>query len=1327
MPDSLFNNVTLLIKGTAYDDNQTRDHSKFYMAAPQKQGAVSESSVVLQWDPTWADTSIGMSGNPPTQINVPLCPVNGVASRTFPATGHHTHELFVNCESWNNYAIASCCDENLTNGWVLSLTSNGNVRFRTFGYGNDLTITTDWEFQAWTWTHIAIIRTTQGGRFGFRLMVDRQMTPFIEDSLANPYVPYTATPLVIGAAGTMQRMIGNFCQYRITDGAERYATPPPASIYTTAFPGLDDWPAPPAFTPPASPTGLVGWGVGWGGIRNGYFARENSPINAFWDQSVDGTAMCFGPTGPFTTFTWTTSWSAGALANPFANPNTIVADVAGARIVSINEAAFPSGLQVATINTFYDGQPSNTLTISKSGSGLTLTSQPFTPQPPVVLPTSRVLYTWGESSSGETGQGGTVDVLSPTQVAGAWIALSMGINHSLAVAVDGTLWAWGDNNYGQCGTPAVSPFRRTSPTQVGTDTDWSKVAAGNGYSLAIKANGALYGFGFNVGGRMAGIASGTTPLLIHAGPWAKVISAYDITVGLRTNGTLWSTGGNGSGELGIYNDYSQKTSFTAESRGYTDWVDLCTTGQSGGSIFAMRSGGALYYTGSPYLDGVAGALDEARYNLSAPGPWLHVRTNGEDVLGVKTDGTLWAWGENAYGKLGNGTTTPNISTPTQVGTATNWVMVAVAGQNAAAINSDGEIFVWGDGSSGGLGDGLTANSYTPKKVTGPWGTAVQVALSGYGAVGILAAPPVAPPTPPAPKALYTWGENTSGEAGVGTLVDVLSPTQITGSWRDLSMGSEHSLAVRADGTLWAWGENFSSQCGQSGVDRFPSPVQVGTDTDWAKVAAGNGYSIALKANGAMYGFGSTSNGNMAQLPGGPTPALIDAGPWASVSTGSARTTGIRTNGTLWSTGFNTAGQLGVGDFTSKSVLTQESRAYTNWSKVVSRQPASGATFALRVGGALYYAGNPYLDGVPTSVQDGMFTLAAAGPWLDVQVNGTNAIGVKTDGTLWTWGNNALGVLGNGNTTSALSAPAQIGTATNWVGVAMGDWNAAAYNASGEVFVWGNGSKGGIGNGLTTNNLTPTLVNGPWIGTGTVAGVFVSERGTVGVLTTLPTIDPPDPEPIPLPTTTPRFNTEFRYGLSGGPGFSTTVVTSVSGHESSNSHWSIPLGKWTTGPDLYTRLELVDIYNFFMICRGQAQAFRFKAWEDFEASGDEGRTSLTATANVLQLFKRYQVVAAMVDVPIRRPVPLGFQLWSQDPTTLARTLLVRETDYNIDFETGLITGRTDADAPNLRWTGTFDKWVKFTTDHLPCEFVNFREEDGERLFSISGLGIREIRQ
>jgi YD repeat-containing protein len=158
-------------------------------------------------------------------------------------------------------------------------------------------------------------------------------------------------------------------------------------------------------------------------------------------------------------------------------------------------------------------------------------------------------------------------------------------------------------------------------------------------------------------------------------------------------------------------------------------------------------------------------------------------------VAVKTDGTLWAWGYNGFGELGDGTTTQRV-TPVQVGTDTRWASVAAGQWHTVAVKTDGTLWAWGNNSYGQLGDGTTTQRHAPVQVgiDTNWASVAGSVAAGYG----------------------------------------------------------HTVATKTDGTLWAWGYNASGQLGNGTTTQRVTPMQVGTDTHWASVAAGFYHTIGLR-------------------------------------------------------------------------------------------------------------------------------------------------------------------------------------------------------------------------------------------------------------------------------------------------------------------------------------------------------------------------------------------------------------------------------------------------------------------------------------------------
>jgi alpha-tubulin suppressor-like RCC1 family protein len=285
------------------------------------------------------------------------------------------------------------------------------------------------------------------------------------------------------------------------------------------------------------------------------------------------------------------------------------------------------------------------------------------------------LWSWGKNNSGELGlneQGPSSLRSSPTQIPGTWSShSSRGIYHKFGIK-DGKLYAWGANTEGELGLNDI--VRRSSPTQIGTGTDWSSVdGIDNAGGAAIKTDGTLWVWGRNNMGQLGlnyvvaepgGVSS---PAQIP-GTWSRAQGSYLMGMGLKPDGTLWSWGSNLRGQLG------QNTDAPA-----------------------------------PYLGGRSSPVQ-------IPGAWSDFAAAGIG-LGLKTDGTLWAWGNNQNGPLGQNEPGPSqYSSPTQVGTDSTWSDVAAS---VFALKTDGSFWSWGNNlPAGQLGLNDKTKRSSPTQVGG---------------------------------------------------------------------------------------------------------------------------------------------------------------------------------------------------------------------------------------------------------------------------------------------------------------------------------------------------------------------------------------------------------------------------------------------------------------------------------------------------------------------------------------------------------------------------------------------------------------------------------
>jgi len=373
-----------------------------------------------------------------------------------------------------------------------------------------------------------------------------------------------------------------------------------------------------------------------------------------------------------------------------------------------------------------------------------------------------------------------------------------------------------------------------------------------------------------------------------------------------------------------------------------------------------------------------------------------ITVDNSRTIVLKNDGTVWAWGRNDYGQIGDGTTT-HRSTPTQIN-ITN-VKEIVVGRSTdyiksdftLALKNDGTVWAWGWNGNGELGDGTTTNRSIPTQVNIndvkgiATGTNNVFALKNDGTV-------------------WAWGWNGNGQLGDGTTTLRLIPTQIDiTNVKEIVCGIRHTVALKNDGTVWAWGSNQYGQLGDETTTNRLAPTEINI-TNVKKIVAGYFYTMALK-----------------------------------------------NDGTLWAWGQGKDGQLGNGTLSNKSMPTEVD--ITNVKDIVT--------------GGYYSGGNAPIDG-------------------------NHSFAIKNDGTVWAWGNNHYGQLGDGTTTNRFT-PVQVNI-TNVKEISVGAWSIIALKNDGTVWAWGQNAGGLLGDGTTTDRHTPVQT----IGLNEVKSVEAGQRHMVAL-------------------------------------------------------------------------------------------------------------------------------------------------------------------------------------------------------------------------------------
>ena len=301
--------------------------------------------------------------------------------------------------------------------------------------------------------------------------------------------------------------------------------------------------------------------------------------------------------------------------------------------------------------------------------------------------------------------------------------------------------------------------------------------------------------------------------------------------------------------------------------------------------------------------------------------WKLVVSGTYFAAAIKTDGTLWLWGSNNYGELGNNNITPRSSPVQTVAGGTNWKLVACGSGITAAIKTDGTLWEWG----------LYAGTSSPIQTLAGGTNWKLVSCGGYQTGAIKT-----------DGTLWMWGAGYNGALGTNDGLSQSSPVQTVAggtNWKQVGCGKDHTAAIKTDGTLWTWGLNLYGQLGTNDVTIRSSPIQtVAAGTNWKQVACGSNNTAAIKTDGTLWLWGDNNSGNLGTTDvtfrSSPVQTVSGGTNWKSVSSGWNHTAAIKTDGTLWTWGLNSDGRLGTNNLTSYSSPVQTVAGGTNW-KLVS--------------------------------------------------------------------------------------------------------------------------------------------------------------------------------------------------------------------------------------------------------------------------------------------------------------------------------------------------------------------------------------------------------
>lgn len=532
----------------------------------------------------------------------------------------------------------------------------------------------------------------------------------------------------------------------------------------------------------------------------------------------------------------------------------------------------------------------------------------------IALASDGTVFTWGANAYGQLGTGDFAASTSPVPVAlpGPAVAVGAGGGHSLvALANGGAVYTWGWNVFGQLGHGYQGTPETGEPTPAPAlgVTGAVAVTAGDLHCLARTSDGHVWGWGYNTEGQVGNGAltaanSGVlTPALLDIDSVATVDAGGVHSIALKANGEVWTWGGNQFGQSGNNGrvdelrpvrpiEIGAAVSVTAGGKHsvalaapprLSHIAEIGTTSASGSlpaarpavrelatsTDVSMLAAGAHHVLAIDGNHDVLAWGDDSKGQLGAPGPasndpiavpiprgttrgFVAVAASADRSFALRSDGTVWAWGDNTSGNLGTGTTTTPAE-PTQVASLTDVIAIAAGERHCLAQDSRGAVWGWGENGNGQLG--IPASTVVTTPVVVPYVVSPQqIAAGGQNSLALNGVGTV-----------LVWGAGFRGQLGVAKLADRTIPVSIIlpRGATTVAVGREHSLVVLAGGDVWGFGDNGVCQLGVSPLV-YPftyEPVDLGIRNAIA-VRAGAYHSLVLAGDHSLVGWGDDSGGQL---------------------------------------------------------------------------------------------------------------------------------------------------------------------------------------------------------------------------------------------------------------------------------------------------------------------------------------------------------------------------------------------------------------------------------------------------------------------------------
>jgi alpha-tubulin suppressor-like RCC1 family protein len=449
-----------------------------------------------------------------------------------------------------------------------------------------------------------------------------------------------------------------------------------------------------------------------------------------------------------------------------------------------------------------------------------------------------------------------------------------------------------------------------------------------------------------------------------------------------------------------------------------------------------------------------------------------IATGNAHTCALTIGGDVYCWGNNSTGQIGDGTVT-NRNNPTQVINVSNAIEISIGFQHSCALLSDGTVRCWGWNTSGQLGNGNNTNQTTPVQVSTITGVS-HISTGQSHSCALLS-----------DGSVKCWGLNANNQLGNGNTTNSnvpVSPNAFPNNVTSIDAGHNHNCAVLSDLSVYCWGMNDQGQIGNLTTTNQSSPVAVNNLTGASQVSAGDNFTCALLTNNLLKCWGANANG---QLGNGskynslyPISVNFDGQVPASISAGGRHVCAVMSDSQLFCWGSNTSGQLA--NYNSHINATpQFAGGFHGSASHLGGGPGTLHTCAV-IGSVIRCRGEngsgQLGNGSKVNQNNAQEVINLTGTPKTVATGNGHTCASMTSGEVYCWGANGNGQLGNGNLVANIT-PVQVGNLGNVVKVETGNNHSCALINTGEVKCWGANANGQLGNGVSTDSSNPVKVKG----------------------------------------------------------------------------------------------------------------------------------------------------------------------------------------------------------------------------------------------------------